>query len=253
MRGKSASSSTPSTNIDTPTASHQPSQSNHPKERKKLPTLTRRMSPSTRAPDATAGRCDETTSPPTVAPSSIVARPFNATTLSSTFPRTRTSPLNATTEPFTCPSITAGPCKITTLSVCSCAPTSTRPVMTTRAPSSLPLVCAAAGCASSPTRHASVASARPTVRSALCEDLTDPATAAPPRVARRHRRRTPVFHQRATVAFYRICRRSTLEPPMLSNESGLVPIAAATSQRSVAHNCHLSGGTFGWVQGIAGR
>ena len=151
------------------------------------------MSPSTRAPDATAGRLEETTSPPTVAPSSIVARPFNATTLSSTFPRTRTSPLNATTEPFTCPSITAGPWKITTLSVCSCAPTSTRPVMTTRAPSSLPLVCAAAGCASSPTRHASVASARPTARSALCEELIDPATAAPPRVARRHRRRRPVF------------------------------------------------------------
>ena len=47
---------------------------------------------------------------------------------------------------------------------------------------------------------------------------------------------------RPTVAFYRISQRSTLEPPMLSNESGL-PIAAATSQRSVAHNCPLSGGS----------
>ena len=104
--------------------------------------------PSTWAPDATAGRLEETTSPPTVAPSSIVAPTLDETRCRPV-PAHETSPLNTTTEPFTCPSITAGPWKIDAVGLLLRADVDTSGDGD-RTPSSLPLVCAAAGCTSGP-------------------------------------------------------------------------------------------------------
>src|SRR5918992_201630 len=106
-RPTSHSSTSPTTRVDTETASHQPRRPTQPNPSQFVLVWSRLVVPPMVAPDATTGSCWETTSPVTLAPERSSTRPLNTTTSPLTRPEMVTGASKAVRDPSTVPSTVA--------------------------------------------------------------------------------------------------------------------------------------------------
>src|SRR4029453_14346253 len=126
-------STSPTTKVDTDTASHQASRLAQPNPFQLTLVCTRRVSPPTVAPDATTGACLEYTSPVTTAPERSTIRPLNTTTSPLTRPEMVTGASKAVSDPSTVPSTVEEPWTTTRSPTVCPSGTSARPDRTTNA------------------------------------------------------------------------------------------------------------------------
>src|SRR5215218_754544 len=152
-RPTSHTSTSPTTSVETETASHQASRPAQPNPSHRTLVCTRRRSPPIVAPDATTGACWETTSPVTLAPERSSSRPLNTTTSPLTRPEMVTGASKAVRDPSTVPSTVEEPWKTTRSPTVWPLGTSARPDRTTNA-SVVWASCAHAGAASPSKRRA---------------------------------------------------------------------------------------------------
>src|SRR5215203_6404927 len=103
-RPTSHTSTSPTTRVETETASHQASLPAQPNPSQLVLVCTRLVVPPIVAPDATTGACWETTSPVTLAPLCSSTRPLNTTTSPLTRPEMVTGASKAVRDPSTVPS-----------------------------------------------------------------------------------------------------------------------------------------------------
>src|SRR5512132_4161549 len=145
-RPTSHTSTSPTTRVDTETASHQASRPAQPNPSQLVLVCTRLVVPPMVAPEATTGACWETTSPVTLAPLRSTTRPLNTTTSPLTRPEMVTGASKAVRDPLTVPSTVAEPWNTTRSPTVWPSGTSARPDRTTNA-SVVSVACAHAGAA----------------------------------------------------------------------------------------------------------
>ena len=102
-RPASHTRTSPTTRVETETASHQANRPAQPNP-SQLVVCTRLVVPPIVAPEATTGACWETTSPVTLAPLRSITRPLNTTTSPLTRPEMVTGASKAVRDPSTVPS-----------------------------------------------------------------------------------------------------------------------------------------------------
>src|SRR5215217_4810917 len=132
-RPTSQMSSSPTTRVDTDTASHQASLPAQPNPSQLVLVCRRLLVPPMVAPEATTGALCETTSPVTLAPERSSTRPLNTTTSPLTRPEMVTGASKAVRDPFTVPSTVEEPWNTTRSPTCWPWGTSARPDRTTNA------------------------------------------------------------------------------------------------------------------------
>src|SRR5215211_237069 len=132
-RPTSHTRTSPTTRVDTETASHQASLPAQPNPSQLVLVWTRLVVPPMVAPEATTGACWETTSPVTLAPLWSSTRPLNTTTSPLTRPEMVTGASKAVRDPSTVPSTVAEPWNTTRSPTVWPWGTSARPERTTNA------------------------------------------------------------------------------------------------------------------------
>src|SRR5215203_6712556 len=132
-RPTSHTRTSPTTRVETETASHQASLPAQPNPSQLVLVCSRLVVPPILAPEATTGACWETTSPVTLAPLANSTRPLNATTSPLTRPEMTTGASKAVRDPSTVPSTLAKPWNTTRSPTVWPSGTSARPDRTTNA------------------------------------------------------------------------------------------------------------------------
>jgi hypothetical protein len=132
-RPASHTSTSPTTRVETETASHQASRPTQPNPFQLTLVSTRRVCPPMVAPGATTGLLWETTSPVTVPPERRTTWPLNTTTSPLTRPETVTGASKAVSDPSTVPSTVEEPWNTTRSPTVWPWGTSARPERTTNA------------------------------------------------------------------------------------------------------------------------
>src|SRR5829696_8041697 len=132
-RPTSHTRTSPTTRVETETASHQASLPAQPNPSQLVLVCRRLLVPPMVAPEATTGACWETTSPVTLAPLCSSTRPLNTVTSPLTRPEMVTGASKAVRDPSTVPSTAADPWNTTRSPTCWLWGTSARPDRTTNA------------------------------------------------------------------------------------------------------------------------